>query len=120
MTVPPAVANSAIVLAGLSLFALVVRMIGPWRKQLDDLEERLRKELREERDRCNAEMRILRHRDRHRRQIIYSLLHLFDLPAARRKPLLASIRSELASIEQAEATESGIVSTAGFSEGTGQ
>ena len=120
MTLPPAVTNSAIILAALSLIALIVRMIGPWRKQLDDLEERLRKELREERDRCDAELRLLRHRDKNRRQIIYQLLHLFDLPAARRKQMLASIRAELGAIEQAEALESGIVSTAGISEGTGQ
>lgn len=119
MTIPPALTGSAIVFAGISLFALLVRMIGPWRKQLDELEARLRKELRDERDRCDAELRVVKHRERRSRHLIYSLLHLFDLPAARRKEMLSSIRAELAALEKAEALESGIVST-GFMEGTGE
>lgn len=113
---PPALQTSAIVIAALSLFALVIRMVGPWRKQIDDLEARMRKELLTERDRCDAELRMLRHRDRNRRQMIYNLLHLFDLPAARRRPILDSIRAELAAIEQAEAAEAAIVATAGLGE----
>ncbi len=97
--------------AVLAFFGVVLRQIGPWRKQISDLEERLRKELLRERMRCEAELRVVRHRTKNQRQIIYSLLHLFDLPASRRKELLAKIRAELASIEEAEAAESAIVST---------
>lgn len=120
MTFPPVVTSSVIALAALSLIALIVRMIGPWRKQLDELEDKMRKELREERDRCDRELRVVKHRERRSRQLIYSLLHLFDLPATRRKEMLSNIREELGSLEQAEALESSIVSTAGFKEGTGQ
>jgi hypothetical protein len=76
----------------------------------------MRGELRAERDRCDAELRLVKHRERRSRQMIYSLLHLFDLPATRRKETLASIRNELAAIETAEAAESAIVSTAGSKE----
>lgn len=97
--------------AVLAFCGVVIRQIGPWRKQISELEERLRGELLRERQRCEAELRVVRHRTRNQRQIIYSLLHLFDIPAARRKEMLASIRADLAALEQAEATESGIVST---------
>jgi hypothetical protein len=99
-------------MAVLAFFGVLLRQIGPWRKQISDLEERLRLELLQERRRCEAELRVVRHRTRNQRQIIYSLLHLFDLPATRRKELLASIRADLAALEQAEATESGIVASA--------
>lgn len=112
-TPPDWLMNGGVVVAGLSLIALVIRMIGPWRKQLDELEEKMRAELRVERDRCDAELRLVKHRERRSRQMIYSLLHLFDLPAARRRETLINIRSELAVIEQAEAAESAIVSTGG-------
>jgi hypothetical protein len=102
---PPAGVTSVIVIAALSVIALIIRMIGPWRKQLDDLEGRMRAELRLERKRCDVELRLLRHRSARSRQMIYDLLHLFDIPAARRKAMLASIREEIATIERAEAEE---------------
>lgn len=97
--------------AVLAFLGVLIRQIGPWRRQISELEERLRAELLRERQRCEAELRVVRHRTRNQRQIIYSLLHLFDVPATRRKEMLSSIRSDLAAIEQAEATESSIVST---------
>jgi hypothetical protein len=95
----------------LTLCGVIIRQIGPWRKQISELEERLRGELLRERLRCEAELRIVRHRTKNQRQIIYSLLHLFDIPASRRKEMLANIRTDLAALEEAEATESAIVST---------
>jgi hypothetical protein len=103
---------AGVLAAFLALCGVIIRQIGPWRKQISELEERLRGELLRERIRCEAELRIVRHRTKNQRQIIYSLLHLFDLPAARRKEMLASIRADLAAIEEAEATESAIVATA--------
>jgi hypothetical protein len=108
--------NGGIVVAGLSLIALVIRMIGPWRRQLDELEERMRLELRSERDRCDAELRLLRHRSTRSRQMIYDLLHLFDIPAARRKAMLSSIREEIASVEKAEAEEWATLAAASIKE----
>jgi hypothetical protein len=118
-TPPDWLMNTGVIVAALSLIALIIRMIGPWRKQLDELEEKLRGELRVERDRCDAELRLVKHRERRSRQMIYSLLHLFDLPATRRKETLINIRNELAVIEQAEAAESAIVSTGGNRETEG-
>lgn len=90
------------------------------RKQTDDvamglvekLEKRIEKleaDLDLERARCDAELRVLRHRMNNQRTMIYSLLHLFDVPAGKRKDMLAGIRTELAALEQAEATEKGAV-----------
>lgn len=65
-----------------------------------------------ERDRCDAELQVHRHRINNQRTIIYSLLHLFDVPATRRKEMLEGIRQNLAAMEQAEAVEKAIVATA--------
>jgi hypothetical protein len=97
--------------AFLAFCGAIVRQIGPWRKQISEMEERLRGELLADRVRCEAELRVVRHRTRNQRQIIYSLLRLFDVPATKRKDMLASIRADLAAIEEAEATESAVVST---------
>lgn len=43
--IPAGVMNSAFVLAALSLFGLLIRQIGPWRKQTDDVSARLREAL---------------------------------------------------------------------------
>lgn len=78
--------------------------------------EQLERDLQADRARCDAELRVLRHRTQNQRQLIYQLLHLFDVPAVRRKGMLASIRTDLAAIEAAEATESGLVSAAAIME----
>lgn len=113
---PPALQTSGIVIAALTLFGLVIRMVGPWRRQIDDLETKLRAELRADRAKCERDLGVVKHRERRTRQLLYSTLRLFDQPAARRKPMLDRIYEELATIEQAEALESGIVSTAGIRE----
>ncbi len=111
--VPAWLANSAVVVAAISLFAMVIRQIGPWRKQISDLEERLRAELVANHAKCEAELRLVRHRERGSRMMIYSLLHLFDMPAEQRNAALDSIRGQLKTMEQAEATETGFVMTMG-------
>jgi hypothetical protein len=115
-TPPDWLMNTGVIVGALSLIALVIRMIGPWRKQLDELEGRMRFELRTERDRCDAELRLLRHRSNRSRQMIYDLLHLFDIPAARRKAMLSSIREEIASVEKAEAEEWATLAAASIKE----
>lgn len=68
--------------------------------------------LEQERTRCDAELGVHRHRINNQRLIIYSLLHLFDVPVARRKEMLANVRAELAAMEHAEAHEKGIIAAA--------
>lgn len=72
-------------------------------KRIDSLEESQESE----RQRCDAELRILRHRIGGWKQLFYSLLHLFDLPAAQRRNTLEAVRQEMAALEQAERTETG-------------
>jgi hypothetical protein len=114
VTIPPVIATAVPVVAIIGFIGLVLRLIGPWRKQIDDLEERMRKELRADKRRCEAELKAVKHRERATRQLIYSTLRLFDLTAAQRKPLLERIYDQLAAIEQAEAAESAIIATAGL------
>jgi hypothetical protein len=96
------------------------------RKQSDDVAmalveklearvEKLEGSLEREQERCEAMLGIHRHRINNQRTIIYSLLHLFDMPAARRKAALVIVRADLASMEQAEAVEKGIVAAAPLS-----
>lgn len=66
----------------------------------------------DERARCEAELRVQGHRINNQRLMIFSLLHLFEVPAARRKPMLDAIRAELAAMETAEAHEKGLLITA--------
>jgi uncharacterized membrane-anchored protein YhcB (DUF1043 family) len=73
--------NTTALVMVLSLMMLVLRLVGPWRKQITETEEKLRQELRDERAHCEKELRLVRHRERGGRQIIYSLLHLFDMPS---------------------------------------
>ncbi|MDH4745809.1 hypothetical protein OMP43_17425 [Sphingomonas sp. CBMAI 2297] len=56
----------------------------------------------DERARCEAELRVQGQRINNQRLMIFSLLHLFEVPAARRKPMLDAIRTELAGMEAAE------------------
>lgn len=77
------------------------------RAKCDERMEKIEAAASSERERCEAELRIVKHRLTGGRQIIYSLLHLFDLPAARRKAMLERVRQDIAAIEQAEAAEVG-------------
>lgn len=93
------------------------------RKQTDDVAmalvnrletrvEKLEGDLEKERARCDAELGVHRHMNRNQRAMIYALLHLFDMPAARRKTALVAIRTELAAMELAEAQEKAIIAAA--------
>lgn len=60
-----------------------------------------------ERQRCDDELRIVRHRIQGWKQLFYSLLHLFDMPQRQRKDTLEAVRKQMAALEQAEAAETG-------------
>ncbi|GEM_PF-6071955 len=76
-------------------------------KQLTERVDKLERSLAEERARCEAELRMMRHRIGGWKQLFYSLLHLFDLPARQRKDTLDSVRREMAALETAEKAETG-------------
>lgn len=99
--------NSAVVVAIVSLIGLIIRQVGPWRRQITEAEERLRNELMENNSRCEAELRIMRHRDRNSRQMIYSMLHIMDMPLEQRGAALDKIRVDLERMEKVEAAEIG-------------
>lgn len=112
-TPPDWLLNSTIILALLTFLGLIVRMIGPWRKQISEAEDRLRKDLIAERARCEAELSIVRHRERGSRHIIYSMLHIFDLPhGERREGALANVHATLHAMERREAEEAGLLISA--------
>jgi hypothetical protein len=76
------------------------------RMQIGEAEERLRTELMNDRARCETELRIMKHRERGSRQLIYSLLHLFDMPPGEaREGAVANVRATLSELERAEADE---------------
>lgn len=60
-----------------------------------------------ERQRCDDELRVLRHRINGWKQLFYSLLHLFDMPAKQRSTALDAVRQEMATLEHTEAAETG-------------
>jgi hypothetical protein len=101
--------NSTAALVVLSLVGLLIRMVGPWRQQITQTEEKLRQELRDERMHCERELRLVRHRERGGRQIIYSLLHLFNMPSGeKREGALEVIHATLSEMERVEAMEAGL------------
>jgi hypothetical protein len=92
----------------MGLVAVLETRVGTLEGKLEDADEGMK----QERARCDAELGVHRHRINNQRTIIYSLLHLFDVPAGRRKEMLANVRAELAAMEQAEAAEKGIIAAA--------
>lgn len=97
--------NGAFIIIGLTLGGIVLRMIGPWRKQISEAEMRLRREAEKRARQCEGELSVVRHRERGSRQMIYSLLHLFDLEPASREGALQNIRSTLEDMERRETFE---------------
>ncbi len=69
--------------------------------------DKLEKQQAIERDRCDDELRVVRHRIQGWKQLFYSLLHLFDMPAKQRADALNGVRSEMAALEAAEKAETG-------------
>lgn len=82
---------------------VALALVGKLEKRIDALEAAQALE----RERCDDELRILRHRIGGWKQLFYSLLHLFDMPARQRKDTLAAVRLQMDTLEQAEATETG-------------
>ena len=76
-------------------------------EKLEGRIDKLESSLAGERQRCDDELRILRHRIGGWKQLFYSLLHLFDMPAGQRRKTLEAVRKEMAALEQAEAAETG-------------
>lgn len=76
-------------------------------ERLERRVEKLERSLDEERERCESEMRMLRHRIGGWKQLFYSLLHLFDLPDRQRRETLEKIRAQMAELEKVEAAETG-------------
>lgn len=85
--------------------------------KLDARVDVLEKNLAAERANCEAQLGAHRHRINNLRTTIYSLLHLFDVPSARRKQMLDAIRTDIATMEATEATEKAIIVTAGIRDG---
>lgn len=94
---------------------VAMELVGKLETRVESLEGKLGEAdeaMKQERARCDAELGVHRHRINNQRTLIYSLLHLFDVPATRRKAMLANVRAELAAMEQAEAAEKGIIAAA--------
>ena len=73
---------------------------------------KLEGDLERERAACAADLSAHRHRINNQRTMIYALLHLFDMPIARRKEAIVRIRTDIAAMELAEATEKAIIVSA--------
>lgn len=113
---PSSVTGAAILLGALSLFGLLIRQIGPWRHDLIGRIQKLEGKLDAERARCDAELGVHRHEIAGLWQLNYSLLHLFDVPATRRKELLAGIRTDIAALKEATALEKAAIAAAAIKE----
>lgn len=104
-------------LTGLSLFGLLMKQIGPWSAQRAQMETRLLKETERRHARCEAHLVIVKHRERNGRQIIYSLLHAFDMEAGeKRDGAIEVVRKNLAEMERIELDELAAFMKAGFHE----
>lgn len=107
--------SGGMMLAGLSLFGLFIKQIGPWSAQRAATETRLLKQTERRHARCEAHLVIVKHRERNSRQLCYSMLHLFDmLPGAGRDGALEVVRKNLAEIERVELEELAVFMKAGF------
>lgn len=76
-------------------------------QRLGERVDKLEKQQVIERERCDVELRNLRHRISGWKQLFYSLMHLLDLPEGRRREALGTIRDQMATLEQTEALETG-------------
>lgn len=88
---------------------------------VEKLEQRVVKlegDLEDERTRCEAMLSAGRHSRNNQRQIIYSLLHLFDLPATKRRDALAAVRKQISDMEATEAHEAAIYRAAPLAGGS--
>lgn len=129
--------NSTLALAALSLFGLLLRQVGPWRKQISETEERLRTELRAELQterqarqaadarlekmerklerqqlRHNAERALDRHRLNNIQQCFDSLLLLVEMNPDKANEVVTRIKEMRAAQIVAEAEEKAIIRAA--------
>jgi hypothetical protein len=127
---PDWLANSAAVVAGLSLFGLLIRQIGPWRKQVTDEEtqfrqqliganealtgriEKVEKILNRERIRHNAERALDRHRLNNITACFDATLILLEMNPERAAEVVAKIKEMRAAQMVAEAEEKAIIRAA--------
>lgn len=112
-----------VVVAALSLFGLLIRQIGPWRKQVTEVEEHLRSDLlrrverlertlERERARHNAERSLDRHRLNNVTQCFDALLLLIKADPEKAGEAVALIEELRAKQIVAEAEEKAIIRAA--------
>lgn len=127
---PSWLANGAVVVGALSLLGLLIRQIGPWRKQLTETEAHLRTELTERHDamlgrvlamerkldrqqmRHNAERALDRHRLNNIQQCFDALLLLVEMNPDKSREVVAKIKEMRASQIVAESEEKAIIRAA--------
>lgn len=119
----PFVMNTALIVAALSLFGLLIRQIGPWRKHVDDVAEHLRDDLLQrveklertlerERLRHNAERALDRHRLNNMTQCFDAMLMLIEMNPAKATEVVQKIKEMRATQVLAEAEEKAIIRAA--------
>lgn len=120
---PPVVLNSALILAAISLFGILIRQIGPWKRQADEAAEHLRddllrrvqrleKTLDRERLRHNAERSLDRHRLNNVTQCFDAMLLLIEMNPDKASEVVHKIKEMRSSQILAEAEEKAIIRAA--------
>ena len=115
--------NSALIVAAMSLLALVIRQILPWRKQKQDVAEHLRdnllhrvekleRQLERERMRHNSERALDRHRLNNVTQCFDAMLMLIEMNPEKAKDVVVKIKEMRAAQVMAEAEEKSIIRAA--------
>jgi hypothetical protein len=121
--VPPVLMNSAFVVAAISLLGLLIRQIGPWRRQADEVAaalradllhrvEKLERTLDRERLRHNAERALDRHRLNNVTQCFDALLLLIEMNPEKATEVVGKIKEMRARQILAEAEEKAIIRAA--------
>lgn len=82
---------------------VALALVDTLKERVDKLEDTIASE----RQRCDDELRIVRHRIQGWKQLFYSVLHVIDMPARQRKDRLEGVRMEMAALEEAEKAETG-------------
>lgn len=126
---------AAVLVAALGVATLIIRQVGPWRKQTTDAETRLRTELEErvknleqqlasshaehtaECRRRDAERSLDRHRINNLTQCLDALLLLLEAAPEKASESVARIKEMRAAQQLAEAEEKGIIHAAEIAAG---
>lgn len=120
---PPVIMNSALIIAALSLLGILIRQIGPWKRQADEAAahlrddlirrvEKLERTLDRERLRHNAERALDRHRLNNMTQCFDSLLLLIEMNPGKAQEIVGKIKEMRAAQVLAEAEEKAIIRAA--------